>query len=110
MRSITISGLGGKGFEQGLQNLFLWDTRLARQFEEKLWKPWSAKELKGNICIELSNRMLTPSYLCTNADELVVPDTFGKAVRSLVDDRSHKYLEDNQVMLFEHIKASSIDK
>jgi len=102
--------LGCEGFQQGLQNLYLWDTRLSRHFEEKHWKPWSAKEIKDDVSIEFSNRMLTPAYLCNNADQLAFPDSFGKAVKSLVDDGSHKYIEDNQVMMFEHIKASSMDE
>lgn len=110
MQSVIIGGFDCKGFEDAVKNLYLWDTRVSRQFEEKDWKTWASKNTKGFSCVEMSNRMLTPSYLCLNDEQLPLPHWLGNAAKELVRSGSHKYLEDNQVFMYEHVKMASSDK
>lgn len=110
MHSVLISGLGAKGFDDAVKNLCIWDARVSRQFEEKNWKPWASTNAKGICCVEMSNRMLTPSYLCLNDEQIPLPQSLGNVAKDLVRNGSHKYLQDNQVQLYEHIRMVSSDK
>lgn len=110
MHSITISGLGCKAFHEGVQNILLWDTRLSRQYEGKVWKSWTPSFYKGHTSVEISNRILTPTFLCSNAQSLPVPYELGKVVKNLVDEGSYKFIEENVISLYEHMVSAKSNR
>ncbi|KLO04201.1 hypothetical protein SCHPADRAFT_897207 [Schizopora paradoxa] len=110
IHSIELSGLGSKVFDQGVMNLYLWDLRLSRMFEAAYWNQWTPESGKADTTLLFTNRVLTPSFLCEGAEELPLPSELGKHAKALVQDGSHKYLLDNEIALYEHVKTADQDK
>ncbi len=54
--------------------------------------------------------ILTPSFLCEDVDQINLPGDKGKAVKNLVDEGTHKYISDNEIGLYEHVKNGKINK
>lgn len=110
MHSVNITGLGSDAFQQSILNVFLWDVRMSRQFEAQAWNAWSAVQGKEHTTMQLSNRILTPAFLCEDAEALACPYDKGRAVRSLVKDGSHKYIQDNEIAMYEHVVSGKMKK
>ncbi|KLO05363.1 hypothetical protein SCHPADRAFT_896326 [Schizopora paradoxa] len=110
IHSIELSGLGSKVFDQGIMNLYLWDLRLSRMFEAAYWNQWTPESGKEDATLLFTNRVLTPSFLCEGAEELPLPSTLGKHAQALVQEGSHKYILDNEIALYEHVKTADQDK
>lgn len=110
IQSVSISGLGCDAFQQSLLNVYLWDVRMSRQFEADVWSPWSAVTGKDHPTVLFSNRILTPAFLCEDANQLPIPTDMGKQIKGLVEDGTHKYIQDNEVGLYEHIKTQKTNR
>ncbi len=107
---VNISGLGCDAFQQSLLNVYLWDIRMSHQFDANMWTSWSSVERKEYPTVQFSNRILTPSFLCEDVEQMVLPGDKGKAVKNLVDEGMHKYISDNEIGLYKHMKNGKINK
>ena len=103
-QSVTISGLGSVTFDKAVGNLLLWDEHLSRDFDKDQWISWTISEFRGNNCVQISNRLLTPSWLCTNKTPLSIPLDFQDVLQLFLKD-GHKYIEDNVVSFYERLPA-----
>ena len=65
---------------------------------------------KAYSTLTFTNRVLTPSFLCEDAEVLPLPYELGKYAKALVEDGSHKYIMDNEISLYEHVKTANQDK
>lgn len=84
---------------------------MSRQFDADVWKPWTSVQTgRGAGGIQFSNRSVTPSFLCEDAEGLTLPAEFGKHEEKLVQEGTHRYVEDNQVDLLEHIQKDNISR
>ena len=110
IRSVDVSGLGGDAFQQSLMNLYLWDVHMSRQFEASAWKPWASVLGNEYGTVQFSNRVLTPAFLCEEADAIMLPAEFGKHVKTLVDEGTYRFIQDNQVDLYEHVNSAKVNK
>ena len=102
MKHVNISGMNSDMFNDGVKNLYLWDARLSRQFPADVWAPWNTLE-DDMSAVQLSNRILTPSFLCQGAPSSIVPDELGKGTKKLVEEGQYKYLPENEICLYEHV-------
>ena len=110
IRSVDISGFGSNAFQQSLINLYLWDVRMSRHFEAEVWKPWASVPANEYAAVQFSNRVVTPAFLCEDSDAILLPAEFGKHVKTLVDEGTYRFIQDNQVDLYEHVKTGKVNK
>lgn len=83
---------------------------MSRQFEAKVWSPWSAVQGKEYGTVHFANRILTPTFLCEDVQPIVSPYNQGRAVKSLIEDGTHKYIQDNEIGMYEHIQSGKTNK
>lgn len=110
IHSVTLSGLGSDAFQQGIMSMYLWDLRLSRHFESKYWNQWTTETQKGHATVHFTNRVLTPIFLCEDAEELPLPGALGNHAKKLVEAGFHKYISDNEIALYEHLKTATQNK
>lgn len=105
--SVQISGLGCEAFQQSIVNMYLWDLRMSRLFEEQYWQQWSAETGKGHPTVQFSSRILTPAHLCEGSETLPLLPSMGKHAKGLVEEGTHQYIQDNVIDLYEHVKIGT---
>ena len=108
--SVDISGLGCEAFQQSIMNIFLWDLRMSRHFEPDAWKSWNDPTGGEHATVRMSNRVLTPAFLCKGSESVPLPEFLGKAAKKLTEEGTHRYIADNEIDLYEHLKTPKSNK